>query len=204
MRFALFREMILFFDTETSGLRPGQICQLSYIMQDTEKTLAKNFYFTVDNIEHSAFLVHGLSVQKLLNLSAGKRFCEFLNEIKNDFESADLVVSHNTAFDFSFMRAEYERLGEIFNVRQAFCSMKNMTPVCKLAKSKGEGYKYPKLVELCSFFGITEMEISITSKKLFGESADFHDARFDTTAVYLVVNYGMDKQCVMAKLKEFL
>ena len=196
--------MILYFDTETSGLRPGQICQLSYVMQDKHKTLAKNFFFTVDNVEYSAYMVHGFSLEKLYKLSKGKRFPFFFDEIKRDFESADLVVSHNTAFDFMFMRAEFERLGEVFTVHDEFCSMKKMTPVCKLRRSSGVGYKYPKLSELCEYFGITEREISMTSNKLFGESANFHDARFDTTAVYLAVNYGMDNCVEMLNVKEKL
>lgn len=196
--------MILYFDTETSGLYPGQICQLSYVMQDQTKSQAKNFFFTVDNVEYSAYMVHGFSVEKLIRLSGGKRFTSFIDEIRLDFERADLVVSHNTAFDFMFMRAEFERLGYVFTVKNELCSMKSMTPVCKLSRSKGTGYKYPKLSELCAYFGITDREIAVTSEKLFGKSARFHDARFDTTAVYLAVNYGMETEQVMANVKEFL
>ena len=196
--------MILYFDTETSGLYPGQICQLSYIMQDKEKSTAKNYFFTVDSVEYSAYMVHGFSVEKLYKLSNGKRFSSFIEEISADFERANLIVSHNTAFDFMFMRAEFERLGKTFYVKDEFCSMKSMTPICKLPRSKGVGYKYPKLSELCLHFGITDREIAITSEKLFGKSASFHDARFDTTAVYLAVNYGMDNEPVMSSLRECL
>ncbi len=196
--------MILYFDTETSGLYPGQICQLSYIMQTHEKTCAKNMFFTVDSVEYSAYLVHGFSVEKLYKLSGGKRFGRRIDEIINDFESADVTISHNTAFDFMFMRAEFERLGKIFSCKKEFCSMKQTTPVCKLKRKSGEGYKYPKLSELCAYFGITDREIAITGQTLFGNSYDFHDARFDTTAVYLAVNYGMDCLDVMKSLKEYL
>ena len=133
-----------------------------------------------------------------------QRFSCFFNEIKSDFENADLVVAHNTQFDFMFMRAEFERLGKVFSVNDEFCSMKKMTPVCKLPRSSGVGYKYPKLSELCAHFGITDREIAQTSEKLFGRSANFHDARFDTTAVFLAVNYGMEDEPVMANLKEKL
>jgi DNA polymerase-3 subunit epsilon len=103
-----------------------------------------------------------------------------------------------------FMRAEYERLGEIFSVKDELCSMKKMTPVCKLPRNKGVGYKYPKLSELCAYFGITDREIAVTSQKLFGASANFHDARFDTTAVYLAVNFGMENEPVMEEVREKL
>ena len=195
--------MILYFDTETSGLRPGQICQLSYIMQTKEGFSSKNFFFTVDFVEISALMVHGFSVQKLSELSNGKRFKDFFDEIKKDFESADLIVAHNTSFDFSFMRAEYERLNEIFYIKNEFCSMKKATPICKLLRKSGTGYKYPKLQELCDFCGIKNEEILSFSSKAFDSKSAFHDARFDTSAVYLAVNKMLEKGC-FKEIEEFL
>ena len=137
--------MILYFDTETTGLYPGSICQLSYVMQTKNGVSAKNKFFTVAHVDYGAYMVHGFSVEKLLKLSGGKRFSDAFDEINEDFIRADAVVAHNCAFDFSFMRAEYERLGKIFAVKKEFCSMKKSVPVCKLAKTRGAGYKYPKL-----------------------------------------------------------
>ena len=49
---------LLFFDTETTGIKPGSICQLSYITVDASAkpqiTTGKNFFFTVDEMEPSA------------------------------------------------------------------------------------------------------------------------------------------------------
>ncbi len=195
--------MILYFDTETSGLYPGQICQLSYVMQTKEEVTAKNFFFTVDCVEMGAQLVHGFSVQKLKELSCGKRFCDFFSEIKSDFEEADLIVSHNTAFDFSFMRKEYERLNEIFYIKNEFCSMKKSTPICKLLRKSGTGYKYPKLQELCQFCEISDNEILTFSSTAFNSACSFHDARFDTSAVYLAVNKMIENGC-FKELEEYL
>ena len=180
--------MIIYFDTETTGLYPGQICQLSYIMQTKEKTCAKNFFFKVDFVEPSAQAVHGFSVQKLQDLSLGKDFSCFFNEISADFEKADLICAHNTNFDFSFMRKEYERLNQTFYVKNEFCSMKKSTPVCKLLRKSGAGYKYPKLGELCDFVGISNEQISHQTSTFYGGATSFHDARFDTSALYLAVN----------------
>ncbi|MBQ9709781.1 MAG: hypothetical protein IJV67_04100 [Clostridia bacterium] len=58
--------MILFFDTETTGLMPGRIVQLSYVMQTANEVRAKNFFFAVDYVEPSAQAVHGFSPQKLM------------------------------------------------------------------------------------------------------------------------------------------
>lgn len=195
--------MILYFDTETTGLYPGQICQISYVMQTAESLKTKNFFFTVDYVEPGSLAVHGFSVQKLKELSLGKRFKDYFKEIKGDFESADLIVAHNTSFDFSFMRKEYERLNEVFYIKNEFCSMKNSTPICKLKRKTGEGYKYPKLQELCEFLGISNADVLAFASNNFNGSCDFHDARFDTSAVYLSINKMFEKG-YFKELKKFL
>lgn len=195
--------MILYFDTETTGLRPGQICQLSYVMQSGDNLTARNLFFTVDQMEPSAQAVHGFSIDKLKDLSGGKRFCDYADIIENDFNSADVVVSHNTSFDFMFIRAEFERLGKIFSVKREFCSMKKSTPVCKLVRASTGAYKYPKLSELCKYLGIENGHILDAVKKVFGTTADFHDARFDTTAVLLAVNKAIELK-EFAEVKKFL
>lgn len=186
--------MILFFDTETTGLYSGQICQLSYIMKTKEITLAKNFFFSVDFVEPSAFAVHGFSVEKLKELSLGKEFSHHFNEINADFEKADLICAHNTSFDIGFMRREYEKLGQTFYVKNEFCSMKKSTPICKLPRKNNKGYKYPKLIELCEFFEVSDSDINKQANILFGSQSSYHDARFDTTALYLAVNKAIKLQ----------
>ncbi len=199
-----WKKMILYFDTETTGLRPGQICQISYIMQYPDRAVAKNAFFTVDYMDMGAFMVHGLSMEKLVVLSGGQRFADRIAEISSDFADADIIVSHNTAFDFMFMRAEFERLNKSFTYNKEFCSMKSMTPVCKLLRSSGAGYKYPKLSELCDYFGITPSEIILESKRIFGDTNGAHDSRYDTTAVYLAINKGIEIEPVMGFLTEYL
>lgn len=197
--------MILYLDTETTGLYPGNICQLSYAMQDKSGVRAKNMFFSVDKVDYGAYLVHGFSVAKLKTLSKGLRFADRFDEINADISEADAVVSHNTAFDFMFLRAEYERLGKLFTVKKDFCSMKKSVPVCKIRKTRGNGYKYPKLYELCEHFGITEYDVKDKTEELFGEDkAGFHDARFDTTAMFLAMNEGMKRNEVISELEDYL
>ena len=185
-------------------MHPGQICQLSYIMQDKHGVKAKNFFFTVDFVEYSALLVHGFSVEKLKSLSCGKTFSDHFLEIQQDFSSADVIVSHHTAFDFSFMRTEYERLNQTFFIKESFCTMKESTPICKILRKSGAGYKYPKLSELCAFWSISDAQILSSTRSLFGAKVGYHDARFDTTAVYLAANVGMEKEKNFNKLRCFL
>ncbi len=196
--------MIICFDTETTSLRPGQICQLSYTMQSGNDIRARNLFFSVDSMDYSAFMVHGFSMEKLKRLSNGKKFKDYIDIIESDFNSASLIVSHNTSFDFMFMRSEFERLGRTFYTNKEFCTMKNFTPICKLPKKSGDGFKYPKLSELCAFLNISDAQIKTSSNKVFGATADYHDARFDTTAVLLALNLAMNKFEEFKYLKDFL
>ena len=194
--------MILYLDTETTGIRPGQIAQLSYIMQTNDSVRAKNFFFTVQSMEYGAYLVHHFSIEKLFNLSGGKVFGDFSDEILSDLESADCIVIHNSSFDLMFLREEFSRLGKIMQIKKEFCSMKKLTPVCKILRSNGVGYKYPKLSEACTFFGISDTEIKKDVCRFFGEDLEYHDARFDTTALFLVANHAMEYQ--LRALREYL
>ncbi len=177
--------MVIYLDTETTGLRPGKICQLSYVLEDAFGIKAKNFYFKVDYIEPSASAVHGLTKEKLLILSNGRTFKDNAFEIYSDFSNAGLIISHNTSFDFSFLREEFDCVGVLFNPVNSFCSMKSAVSVCRLKRTNSNGYKYPKLSELTAFLGITDKEILLTTQTIFGSKCGYHDARFDTTAVYL-------------------
>lgn len=195
--------MIIYLDTETTGLTPGQICQLSYVLQDDRKTVAKNYFFKVDYMPKEAFMVHGFSKEKLDELSYGKTFKDSIEEIDEDFITADLLIAHNFSFDSAFLREEFIRANKVFTYKNALCSMKNTVNVCKLIRAHG-GYKYPKLNELCFHFGITDKEIEKTVSSLFNGGCGYHDARFDTSALYLAMNYAMEKERDFLDLKYFL
>ena len=196
--------MIIFFDTETTDLYPGQICQLTYLMQDRERISAKNFFFSVKEVMPGAQSVHGFSKEKLEELSLGKIFSDNIDEIERDFLSADLVVAHNLSFDGMFMRKEFERVGKIFKVKEDMCSMKESVSSCKLSRTNGRGYKYPKLSELCDFVGVSERDIILATKQFFNASTSFHDARFDATALCLAVNFGKEKINKFGEIVKYL
>ena len=178
--------MILYFDTETTGLYPGRIIQLAYIMDDNGNVSCKNFYFAVDHIEPSAVAVHGISVDKLKILSGGKTFSDYADEIYEDFSTADMIVAHNFKFDLSFMIAEYRYLDRIFRYNASFDTMRYFTPIMKLERSSSRSYKYPKLTELTEFAEVYPYDVSrFLLGKFDGASAASHDARFDTAAMFL-------------------
>lgn len=181
---------LLFFDTETTGIRPGSICQLSYIIVDSSKkpqtTVGKNFFFAVDYVEPDAERIHGFSAEKLYELSNGLYFEDLVEEFFQDFENADFIIGHNVQFDIKFLKHELSGMGEDYEPKNVFCTMNYNRNVCKLLKPNGE-YKNPKLEELIKFLNIDKSKISQTADNLFQGSGNYHDARFDTAATYLSV-----------------
>lgn len=192
---------LLFFDTETTSIRPGSICQLSYILVDTnikpQKPVGKNFFFTVDEMSEEAEKVHGFSLEKLYELSNGNYFEDLVDEFLNDFTDADFVIGHNVSFDIKFLTHELLGLGIDYFPKNIFCTMAYYKPVCKLLNYNGN-IKNPKLQEVVDFLKITPKEIEDTANNLFQGSGNYHDARFDTAATYLIVTQGIRKSHIPA------
>jgi len=183
------------FDTETTGFKPGQICQLSYIVDDGGgKAFARNHFFTVEAVEPGAERVHGFSADDLRQLSRGRVFADFAERIAGDFQGAGLVIAHNYTFDKGFLDAEFRRAGRVLLSPSWFCTMRHFTPICKFPPRRpGTDYKYPSLGELCGFLGVTEGEIAQLSEELFGiPTLSSHDARFDACATYFCYQRGQE------------
>lgn len=187
---------LLFFDTETTSIKPGSICQLSYITVDAsvkpQVTTGKNFFFTVDEMDPSAQEIHGFSLEKLYDLSKGQYFEDLVADFFDDFVNSDFVIGHNVNFDVRFLKHELISLGEDFNPKNVFCTMAYYRDICKIKKANGE-IKNPKLSEVIDWLNISTEKIAETSEKLFEGSGNYHDARFDTAATYLTVIEGLKK-----------
>lgn len=187
---------LLFFDTETTSIKPGSICQLSYITVDAsakpQVTTGKNFFFTVDEMDPSAEEIHGFSLEKLYDLSNGQYFEDLVPEFIDDFINADFLIGHNVNFDVRFLKHELLLLGDEFIPKNVFCTMAYYRDICKIPKANGE-IKNPKLSEVIDWLNISSNQIAETSEKLFEGSGNYHDARFDTAATYLTVIEGLKK-----------
>lgn len=185
---------ILLFDTETSGFKPGQICQLSYIIIDTIKKglIGRNYFFEVDFVDKGAYDTHGLSVEKLKELSGGKTFYNHHEQIRKDFEAADIVVAHNIDFDKKFINAEFENCCLNALNKKTFCTMAHYTPICKIPGRYGKD-KWPKLEETIKFLNIKDEEAKNLAVKLFGEVSGYHDSRFDIAGTYLILIEGLKR-----------
>lgn len=187
---------LLIFDTETTSIKPGHICQLGYITIDAstkpQQTIGKNFFFTVDEMDPAAEAVHGFSLEKLYDLSNGQYIEDLIEEFINDFSEADFVIGHNVNFDVRFLKLELEAMGIDYEPKNMFCTMQYYRDICKILRPSGD-YKNPKLEEVINFLGITKDQISSKANELFQGSGDYHDARFDTAATYLLIIEGLKK-----------
>lgn len=187
---------LLFFDTETTSIKPGSICQLSYITVDAsvkpQVTTGRNFFFTVEEMDPSAEEVHGFSLEKLYELSEGQYFEDLVMDFIDDFKEADFIIGHNVNFDVRFLKHELDILGDEFTPKNTFCTMAYYKDICKIQKSNGD-IKNPKLSEVIEWLNISEKQIADTADRLFEGSGNYHDARFDTAATYLTVIEGLKK-----------
>lgn len=182
----------IFFDTETTGLNPGQIGQLAFIMEGEGKILlAKNYFFRVNEMEEGAEKVHKMSKEFLEKASNGKTFADQYEEFYKYFKDSKLIA-HNLKFDEKFLSSELWRVGISFRPAGRQCTMEYFKELLKLPNRypRYGKYKNPNLGEVVNYFNIDENKVLEFSKKLFGEGEDitFHDARFDTTAMYVATN----------------
>ena len=200
MQIEMIPRKTLFFDTETTGFRPGNICQLSYIVIDGAEIKGSNYFFTVPYVEPGAQGIHGLSVGKLKKLSNNKTFKDKIDLFKEDFHNADLLIGHNISFDLNFIISEYKQAGYDFYSNETMCTMKHFTDICKIPKYNGYGYKWPKLEELTSFLDISHKDIIKATEDIFDcKGVGYHDARFDTVATYLSYMKGSEKGLIVSK-----
>ena len=192
---------LIVFDTETTSLKPGQICQLAYLIHDAGVVTGKNMFFTVDDMDPSSQAVHGFSMEMLSELSEGLRFEDRAEEIFRDFSSVEMIVGHNVAFDNRFLRTEMTNAGFELAKIKTFCTMNYFTGNMMMRR-KFQTYrpKPPKLVELKEYFGIEDEAIERFSRECFGGGDVSHDARFDTAMTYLCLKTASDNGLVRGLL----
>jgi DNA polymerase-3 subunit epsilon len=154
--------MILFFDTETTGLPKNykapvtdldnwpRLVQLAYILQDYDgNTILKGDYIIKPNgftIPSDSSEIHGISTDRAM--IEGKELENVLEEFNALIESAEYIVAHNISFDEKIIGAELLRI-EMQNLipsKRKICTMDASTNFCAIEGAYG--YKWPKLSEL--------------------------------------------------------
>lgn len=187
--------MYCILDTETTSLHPWQIAQLSYTLIDSDynHTASKNFFFAVDEMHPGAEAIHGFSKDILTQLSDGKIFSDYIDEIASDLKDRTLII-HNVPFDRKFLQSEFQTCGLQSSRYNEFCTMIHFTPVCNIIPIGRYTPKRPKVSEVLNFLSISEQEVLATANAHYGsEDIWFHDARFDTAALYCILQrHGRD------------
>jgi DNA polymerase-3 subunit epsilon len=187
----------IYFDTETSGFTPGQIGQLSLIIEDDTQSnpIAKNYFFKIKTLDAGAAEVCGRTLEFYETASNGKVFADYKDEILEDFKDATLIA-HNLKFDENFVSTEFWRVGILFKPTDRFDTMNYFKDIVKAVNRYGRP-KNPKLEQLVDYFKIDKNKVLQYTKQLFSNCTDtenigFHDARYDTTSMFVVMKVYQD------------
>lgn len=189
----------IFLDTETTGLKPGQIAQISAIKVCEHKIIDKiNMYFEVEHVCEDAAKVTGRGAEDYRVLSGGIKFNDRADEIANFLRGAQ-IYGYNINFDNKFIKAEFKRTGR-YKVYEAYNTgaydevvLTANDVMDKASKhinldSLGIYKKKAKLSELISGLKLNEKKIEQFTASVFGlnETVSFHDATFDTVCTYIL------------------
>lgn len=179
---------VLIFDTETTGFvlkgaepaHPDQpdLVQLAALLCDDTGYEYASLSVVVKpgkTISLGAAKAHGIteSVADMVGIPPA----EALGTFKSLLQKADIIVAHNLSFDATVLLTAWERtfssdFRNELKGKRAFCTMKAMTPICKIlhkSPKHAKDWKWPKLEECVQF--------------LFGEKLEgAHDALVDTRA----------------------
>jgi DNA polymerase-3 subunit epsilon len=154
--------MYLVFDTETSGMAnfrrppsdPSQphLVQLGAILFSDEHRVLQEINLIVKpegfTIPKEASDIHGITQE--MAMSCGLPLWIVISMFREISNMAPIHVAHNLQFDAMIISASVNRVCDALGAlawieHEGFCTMKTMTPICKL---KGPfGFKWPNLQE---------------------------------------------------------
>lgn len=180
--------MILFFDTETTGLYDKRLppdheaqphlVQLAMLLTEEDATPRLSASLIIDcpyPIPAAASNVHG--IDRDVSGGFGVDLEMAIDLFRHFYRRADLIVCHNVAFDVPVMQSEIGRFQKrnIVLDKPTFCTMEAASPIVNLPptdRMRAAGFdkpKPPKLEECIRHF--------------FDEALDgAHDALIDVTA----------------------
>lgn len=175
--------MYLFFDTETTGFpspnlpgrdpKQGRVCQWAALLTDKDgRSLAEFSTLVAPDgwaIGSGAQAVHGIS--DAFATEHGMASYQAFGVIISMIHRAQVIVAHNLDFDWKMLHIEasaHNAKMDGLADRQRYCTMEATTPICRIPKARGTGYKWPKLAEA----------VKIVCNREPSENA--HDAMVDT------------------------
>lgn len=152
--------MLLFFDTETTGLwqqalpighdEQPRICQVAAILTEEDGTelMSMNLPVFQEKVPARAAAVHGKTAELLARIGLNEGLV--LSAFEDMLTLADEVVAHNGEYDQKVIMNALVRYDGVskdpFRGKKAFCTMRAATPLCKIPGKQG-GFKWPNLQE---------------------------------------------------------
>lgn len=140
------------FDTETTGLEPGHLLQLAFVVARADghvlehyRTYVKRRFWKPGPL--GAHHVHGITRR---DLRSGVRVYEALAALERACVTG-IPVAHNAAFDLMFLRHESERIGRPLALGTTLCTLKLSR---SLDPSRSRRHKLGNLVE---HYGLSEI-----------------------------------------------
>lgn len=152
---------IAILDIETTGFLQagGTIVEIGIVELDLETGERKIVFdkvthekgITREHVEKAWIIKNSdMTVEEIQNSQSLETIRQEVQEVINSYP--DGVTAYNNAFDFGFL----EDRGFHFPNKLA-CPMKLSTPICKIPKKRGHGFKWPNVEEAYKFFtGKTE------------------------------------------------
>ena len=177
--------MLLFFDTETTGLptRRGasasdvrvwpRVVQIAWILTDRSGRRRESANYIIKPagyvIPDEAARIHGITTSRAR--ADGSRISLVLKEFEAAVRKCSVVVAHNTDFDLNVITAELirRRVPTHIGRKGSVCTMTAGTDFCQLPGGRYGQYKWPTLAEL--------------HRRLFGRTPRLlHNAAWDVRA----------------------
>lgn len=174
-------------DTETNNLTTKNIVQLAAILWTVDKEIASlNVLIEPDNwtVDPKAQAIHGISLEDCQQW--GVPIESALWSLESLASKADVVACHNYSFDGPVISDEFRRKGQVWSVKQSYCTMEASKPHCKIPPtprmiaSGRRGYKSPSLAEAYKW---------ATGQTLVGSHDALNDVR-GSIAVHRVILDG--------------
>lgn len=168
--------MILFLDTETTGLKNPSMVQYAYILCDNSLNCiesGRSYVKPRKKIEEEAIRIHKITKEKAQKLGCTTKSA--LKHLSKLISMSDTIVGHNVEFDIDVIcndacAVNYGEILSQLETKTLLCTMKESTNLLRIDKGDGT-YKFPKLTELYRY--------------LFKHDfADAHDALSDVTATW--------------------
>jgi DNA polymerase-3 subunit epsilon len=140
------------FDTETTGLEPGHILQLAFVVVrgngevvEQHRTYIKRRFWRPGRL--GAHHVHGITRR---HLRTGTSIADALAALERACVGA-IPVAHNASFDLTFLKAECARLGRALRLEPTLCTL-------RLSRSLDPGRsRRHKLANLVAHYGLDEI-----------------------------------------------